>query len=271
MAPDAKTNNLLYVSQGGSSDNTVYVYAYPSGKPEGMLTGFHDPRGLCVDQAGDVWVTNYATNEIIEYAHGGTSPIATLTDESFGFTTGCAVDKKTGNLAATSVGTSFPGDVEIFKQAQGAPTAYSDPAIRSFVFCGYDGNDNLFVDGKTGSGGFQLDKLGKGKTSFTEVTLNQSFNAPGGVQWRSGSLAVGDEAIGVIYQFSIKGTTGTETGNTPLTGSSTVNQFWIQGKTVIGPSFNSSSTLFWSYPAGGVAKKTIASPYPFGSTVSLAK
>lgn len=69
MAPDAKTNDLLYVSDVGTND--VYVYSYPKLKLEGTLTGFATPDGECVDMAGNVFITNFGTQQIFEYAHGG--------------------------------------------------------------------------------------------------------------------------------------------------------------------------------------------------------
>ncbi len=52
--------------------NDVYVYSYPQGKLTGKLTGFHYPQGLCVDKAGDVFVTNSVDRgkSVFEYAHG---------------------------------------------------------------------------------------------------------------------------------------------------------------------------------------------------------
>jgi hypothetical protein len=46
-----------------------------------------EPFGECSDSAGDVFVAAYANSSmnsstIYEYAHGGTSPVATLSDSS---------------------------------------------------------------------------------------------------------------------------------------------------------------------------------------------
>ena len=56
MLPEAKNQDLLYVSTDNSG---VYVYAYPSGKIEGILyEGFASPQGICVDKNGDVFITD---------------------------------------------------------------------------------------------------------------------------------------------------------------------------------------------------------------------
>jgi hypothetical protein len=96
MAPDATRKNLLYISDVGTND--VYVYESLSLKLAGTLTGFSEPQGECSDAAGNVWITNTNMSQIIEYAHGGTTPIATLSDP-YEFPVGCAVDPRSGNLA----------------------------------------------------------------------------------------------------------------------------------------------------------------------------
>lgn len=56
----------------------------------GTLTGFNMPFGDCVDGVGDVWIINQHPPEVIEYAHGGTTPIATLTTDAGPYA--CAID-----------------------------------------------------------------------------------------------------------------------------------------------------------------------------------
>ena len=72
MAPDAKSHDLLYISDQGNQ--AVYVYSYPSAKLQGTLTGFTRPEGECVDKAGNVFIVDEAASVIFEYAHGGKSP-----------------------------------------------------------------------------------------------------------------------------------------------------------------------------------------------------
>ncbi len=84
MLPEARGESLAYVSDSGTT-GLVYVFSYPTGKRVGTLTGFYFPTGECVDKHGDVWVLNMSPEVIVEYAHGGTSPIATLDDPVGGF------------------------------------------------------------------------------------------------------------------------------------------------------------------------------------------
>jgi len=283
MAPDAKKNDLLYVADNGTND--VYVYSYPRGKLMGTLTGFNTPGGLCTDRAGDVFVTNVFDWDVLEYAHGGTSPIETLSQDPETYPDGCAVDPKTGNLAVidsasggelnvdpNSVG---PGQVVIYRHAQGTPKFYK--AIYFPYNAGYDNAGNLFVDGEgAGFSPFEFSELRKGKNTFTPIALNQSFELAGGVQWDGTHIAVGDVRDSAIYEFAINGAVGTETGTTPLTGTYDVWEFWIQGGKVVVPSSevissqDLSSVLLYDYPAGGAAARTVTGPfvYPVGVTVS---
>ena len=96
MLSEARHRDLLYAA---ANNSTVYVFSYPKGTLVGTLSGFDFPEGLCVDRSGDVWITNSAgTGNIVEHAHGGTSPIATL-NSGYGDPIGCSVDPKTGDLA----------------------------------------------------------------------------------------------------------------------------------------------------------------------------
>jgi DNA-binding beta-propeller fold protein YncE len=272
MAPEAKGQNLLYVTDFGTND--VDVYSYPAAKLLGTLAGFSAPHGDCVDHAGDVFVVNTAAYDILEYAHGGISPIAKLKDSGW-YPLNCAVDPKTGNLAVTngSLG-SDAGNVAIYKHAKGTPTDYSAQNIFLYYFCGYDDKGNLYVDGTTNhTNAFEFAELPAGSKTFTAITLDQVFQIPGGVQWDGKHIAVGDRRApssqgSTIYEFAIHRKGGKEVGSTPLNGSADVNQFWIQGSTVIGPN-SAGNVIFWSYPNGGAPKKTISGlSAPDGATIS---
>jgi hypothetical protein len=271
MDPDTKNKDLLYISDLGTDD--VYVYSYPKGKLKGTLTGFNSPVGLCSDKAGDVWIVNAGASQMVEYAHGGNSPVATLSNTSYG--QGCAVDPTTGNLAVANYygpGSSKPGNVAIYPNAQGTPTIYTDSQITDFLYCGYDGKGDLYADGYTGGVGSVYGELTSGSSDFTNITLNASLANAEGVQWHGKYLAIVDSSVGVIYQFAIRGRRGTEAGSTTLTGANGVYQFWIQGPKVIGPNTGSANVMFWKYPAGGTAIKTITGlNFPFGSTVSMGR
>lgn len=265
---EEKRQHLLYVSDDGTND--VYVYLYPQGTLQGTLTGFSVPEGECVDKRGNIFVANNEAQTILEYAHGGVTPIATLSDDGY-FPAGCSVDPATGNLAvANTYDTSFSsGSVAIYQKATGKPTYYTDAALVYPHFCGYDAHGNLYLDGLNSDFSFAFADLPKGSSIFTNVTLNQSIGFAGQVQWDGKYVAVGDDDANTIYQFTIRGTSGTKAGSTQLNGERDVAQFWIAGSKVIGPDTLNGDVGFWNYPAGGSETKTISGlSQPFGATIS---
>lgn len=272
VSPNAKAGDLLYISDRGTAQ--VYVYSYPGYKKRGMLTGFDIPVGECVDETGNVFITDEGASLIFEYAHGGKSPLATLSDPGY-MPGGCSVDPKTGNLAVTNYSTvsNGQGNVAIYKHASGKPKAYyTDPNIARMFFCGYDDAGNLFVDGADFGSKVAFGELPSGGTSFRDIHLDQPIQSPAGVQWDGKHVAVGDTVTSVIYEFVIKGKKGTEVGSTPLVGSANVGQFWIQQSKVVGPEFTGADAGIWDYPRGGIAKHTITGfDSPVGATISMAK
>ncbi len=269
MDPDARKGALLYASD--SAADVVKVFSYPRGKLVGTLTGFQTPQGMCVDKAGHVFITNSGAAQILKYAHGGTAPIATIADPDE-HPIGCAISPVNGDLAATNIfdDTYTNGSLSIYRRARGAPKKYTDPQMIADYFCGYDGGGNLFVDGtKPASFTFVFAELPKGGKSLQNVTLNQTIGGPGGVQWDGKYVAIADQEAPVIYQFTVSGSVGTKAGQTQTQGSSDVVQFFIEGKTVVGPNATSGQVMYWPYPAGGVQTKIISGfEVPIGTAIS---
>lgn len=278
MSPSARKQDLLYVSDDGNYK--VYVYTYPGAQLVGTLdTAYGSPGGMCVDKAGDVFVAEFNYNEILEYAHGGQTPIAVLSDP--GQPSGCSIDRRTGNLAVTNqYGPSGGyGNIEIYTNAQGTPqTYYTDPYQMSGISYGaYDDKGNLYIDGTTRYNQFALAEFVKRTKKFRYLTLSQHVNTPGGIEWDGQYIALGDEAANpaVIYQLSFTGTTASVVNTTTLQGTSRVRTFLvpllgsnkIQGTTVIAPSIF-GTVGFYNYPAGGEANQTFSQNQPFAAVVS---
>jgi hypothetical protein len=269
IAPNAKKQDLLYVSDYG--DGAVHVYTWPKGKFIQTLSGFRRAAGECVDKAGDVWITSYVSQEIVEYAHGGTMPIATLSDPDE-YPISCSVDPTTGNLAVGNIETTGDdqGSVAIYPDAQGTPTLYNDPGIDRIFFIDYDDAGNLFVDGRPYStGGFVLAELPEGSSTFMNISLDQSIGMPGGVQWNHNEIVVGDQQNPYLYRFRISGSSASEVGETALDGGDDVVQFYIDGGKVVGPNADTGNAMIWKYPKGGSATKTLSGlSLPFGTVIS---
>ncbi len=275
-APDAKRSTLLYVSD--ANDGQVSVFSYPQGVLMQTLTGFEEPYGLCADKAGDVWIVDDETSMITEYAHGGTSAKATLSD-SGEYPAGCSVDPTTGNLAVTNYETASRGQggISLYKKAKGNPTVLTDTAISRGWFCSYDNKGNLYLDGDTaGSSGFQLAVLPHGSSTFTNISVNEKITVPGGVQWDGKYVAVSDAngpGPGSVYQFSISGSTATEVSTSVLQDAQNIHQFWIDAsrRRIVAPSASLSTVGYWKFPAGNDPTKTISGlDIPEGVAISKA-
>lgn len=237
MKPASSNSDLLYVSnyETDSGPGNVYVYLYPDGSLVGTLTGFQNPQSICTNKSGDVFIPDASAADVVEYAHGGMSPIKTLSDS--GEPSACSVDPTTGNLAVSNL-KSF---VSIYKKSRGTPKNYSTPLPTDF--CGYDNAGNLFADGydyDRSPNEIVVWKLFKGGASFKDVNLpsglklNNKF--PVGFQWVGKDLTFAHAnppqygCCGHIFRFTIQGTDATKVGGTTV---SKVSNFFVKGSTVI--------------------------------------
>jgi YD repeat-containing protein len=249
MLPEAKSDNLLYVADGLTPDGYVHVYSYPKGKRVGQITGLSAPYGDCADKAGNVWVITNLPPEAVEYAHGGTTPIATLSVPAGSYAFACAVDPTTGNLAVTQ-----DGGVSIYVDAQGTPTTYTDWAEP--MRCTYDDSGNLFANTSdeltelpSGSGAFVIVNFSKNETGLSNVLWDGKYLA---VEGRPGAGKKGAPAP--VYRVSVSGNTATiihtltleVPRQTPdITGS------WIADHLIAQPVDRGKHVAIWAYPEGG--------------------
>jgi hypothetical protein len=272
IAPAAHSSDLLYVSDEGTND--VYVLSYPRERLRRTLTGFTDVAGECVDGAGDVFIVDSGASDIVEYAHGGSTPKATLLDPGYE-PIDCAVDPTNGDLAVTNIsaGSSKPGNVVLYKSAKGKPKAYYvDPELAYPEFCAYDDSGDLYLDGGRTLKKFQFAEMPSGHTTFINIKLNQRITAGAGVAWDGKHVEIEDMTTSTIFHFAIKGKRGMQVGVTPLVGAKEVDLFWIQKSLVLGADFGSSDVGVWSYPSGGPAKKVVTGfDMPVDAVISAGK
>lgn len=296
---------LLYVDDDAYSN--TYVFDYRSGTLAGRLTGFDYPEGMCVDKEGDVYIANFDSGEVIEYAHGGTSPINTYT-ESGAFLTGCAVDAD-GALAVTaSESSSGHGSVCVWKRGKGSPTCYTGGSacyyLSTFV---YDSKGDLvgFGGGQakdmTSQSGATVCELPAGKSAMRTLTLKGfSLDSPGGMSWDGKYLVVSGETSSSGFQTGlqaarISGATLVAVGS-PIALSDNcysdytrvLNPFFF-GKENVTAASNKRATGVaganlwcydagkpavdaWKYPAGGSPARRFTSGLiePYGAAISIA-
>ena len=279
--PGSSGGDLIYaaVNFSGSQQGGVLILSYPTGTLEDTITGLKIPGGLCSDENGDVFVTDFKAADIVEYAHGGTSPVNTLYFPGY-YLIGCSIDPTTGNLAASGYDDHGHGAVAVYANAQGSPTVYASPT--DTLYCTYDSQGNLFVDGN--DSGVELAELPKGGDTFENITLSKSIRYAGSLQWDGTYLALAapqgagrQKGPTPIYQVQVSGTTGTVVGTTWLVSgklgrnSGVDDQYWIQSGTIIGADGKGGKIGLWRYPRGDKPFHRIRQgTNGYGLTVSVA-
>ena len=257
---------MLYTGDG-------YIFTFPQGRRVGKFRFGQRAdvavEGICSDSHGDVFVSaNKAEldSHIYEYAHGGTRPIADLSEETE--VGQCSVDQTTGDLAIIAFYASAPTKIAIYAKARGTPRFYSDHQL-SILSCAYDDKGNLFIAGRSAKlGSFRLAELRKGASHFTHVSLPKqpvSLQASH-VQWDGTYLALtllktvqGKVEATLIYRVRVSGKTGTIVSVTHLNSSGTQPlSTWIEGGIVAANQTETPHDIgFWQYPSGGMPIKVI--------------
>lgn len=239
------TGDLVYATGGCGG---VCIFTYPEAKLKASISLGFAVGGDCSDTAGNVFVTS--DGQVLEYNHGGTSPISTLVVP--GSAVACGVDPKTGNLAVACCGGSV-GNVAIFQNAAGTPTLYQ--AGNGASYLGYDNDGNLFVSGYI-NGQNAFAELPYGSSSFIPITLNGKSGGPGQVQWDGKYITLEDQKSGIsIARLKITGSQASVVGKTSLKGPKWATQSWIDGNQVVLPYSSRGAATnkigSWRYPKSG--------------------
>jgi hypothetical protein len=264
------SGDLLYAGAGA---NRVFVLSYPEGKLVGRLSISSRAWGLCSDTDGNVFVTE-DSGAVVEYAHGGTSPINALSARG---AFSCSWDPSTGNLAVVE----RPNSIAIFSGASGTAQTYTDASFNEFNYCAYDDKGNLFATGQVnGPYQYALAEFDTGSGSFKTITLNERVDFLDDLQWDGKYLAIDDfYYTGTIYRVRVSGSSGTIEGTTSLGGAQFYGFWtWLKNGTFISPiytGYDKDSLMdFWSYPSGGNPKKKLPNRVGvrriWGITVSVA-
>jgi hypothetical protein len=251
MLAEAKREDLLYVSGGCQG---VCILSYPSGKLVGSFS-LQFGLGACTDGKGSVFFAS--GDDLEEFAHGGTAPVATFSLPNRVFS--CAIDQQTGNLAVTYFVTSG-ANVAVFPAAQGPPTYYY-VSLDEF-YCSYDSQGNLFVDGYGKYDATYLAELPKNADAFSNVSITPyPSGSPGQVQWDGKYLTL--ELLGPndgkglsLARLSISGSVARIVNETRFDGKSrSAGESWIQGGAIFIPYGWSrvypNKLGVWKYPRGG--------------------
>jgi hypothetical protein len=270
MLPEASGEDLLYVGAYDQSyqHGEVFIYSYSNQQLVGTLTGFANPEGLCVDAAGNVYVTDSSTTQrVYEYPHGGLKAKRTI--ETPGPPYGCGINPINGDLAIASLtGSGGVGQVYVYKRARGRPKTYSTPNIWRLFASSYDVSGNLFIIGyNEGSSGtiYKMAELPRGQAKLRIVNTHAIGHSFTDIKWDGQYLAVLSESN--VYRVTV--------GGKKLIGQSVVSlpgdgyQFWPVPKYGQAIVTDFSDVASYSYPGGQFQGVLSPGPGVYGVTVSL--
>jgi hypothetical protein len=272
MTPDKhkKKKADQFISDFGNG--VVDEFDYPKGDSSiGSISGISEAQGECTNVLFGTGkktflVTASGSLTTDEFKVGGSSPIKTLNAPSGDTPVGCAIDPKTGNLASTIIN---DGAVVIYANASGAGTVSQSPLIEAF-FAGYDTGSNLYVDGFNNQGEFGLVELKKGSSTWQTLSLSNSIEFPGNVQFDGKYITVNDQEAHDIFGYTCSGTSCTLEQTVSLSGSSDCDQTWIAKGYAICPDAGNVDGEIYKYPAGGspVAVLTASFSEPLASSAA---
>ena len=264
ILPEAKSGDLIYAVGGCGG---TCVLSYPKGKLVGALDVGNAPpysSDGCTDKNGNVFITS--DTEVVEYAHGGTEPIATLNLPG-NDAAGCSIDSTTNNLAVVMF-KGYGGNIAVFANESGTPLQYNSGL--DSLYCGYDNAGNLFTGGANFNSGEHgqpaLSELPSGGSAFTILSTNATLDSDGQVQWDGQYITNENGRAGkrqvAITRLAISGSEATVVGTTSIKQNiKRLGASWIHASAILVP--YSATHAFpnrigiWKYPAGGKAVKVI--------------
>jgi hypothetical protein len=287
-APNSLRHNqrdeLLFVSDAGNND--VYIFTLPDLKLKHTIKGFNQPWSLCSGFAGNVWVPNLGTKEVLEYDRRG-KQVNAVSYAHYGYPTSCAVNR-IGYLAVLGGPSHGPGNIEEFFALE-IPIKLTIQGFSNYLFDSYDSKGDLFVDGTDDGSNFKLGVVPANKTKGHLITVTGgTINSPGFVQWyeQGHYLAIADEnchsGSACIYSVKIAGSKGTITGRIDLlnpSGGSNCGLYQavidpVTGSDIVGNMQGCSSYASvdrWAYPSGGTPTNSVRNfvLVPVGAAISV--
>lgn len=283
MRPDAGNADLMYIADGNGE---VSVYRYWKRTLLGILTGFTQPMGECVDRQNNVYIADYGAAQVVEYAHGGSRPLRKIETNPYS-PLACSVDFGTGNLAVIEekTGSTKQGNIAVYPAATGQPVYYGTPDISKFYGAAYDSSGNLFAVGQAGRyAGFTWMAHGAKKMVDVKVPGPEPswnwYNVTG-IQW-DGKFFIIDFDEDQLYLYSVFKGQAFYAGYVYIDACcSGVSAIWVynadpsqQGTQLVAAvGEGQGSVYYWHYPSGGEPYATISHGIdaPVGVTISLKK
>jgi hypothetical protein len=197
-----------------------------------------------------IWNAGRQNDEVIEYSVPSNKMLKSVS-LPYTFTASCSMntsgDLAVGILLSNSYGDA--GQMVIFKNATGTGKVYQTPLAEEF-FSGYDPKGDLFANGWDQNGNDILVERPAGTSKFVTISVPNSPQFPGSVQWDGTYVSVFDQITDQTYQYSIGGTTATLKNTITYTGIGDCAQTWlVKGLMYCGDNANGGEVF--AYPQGG--------------------
>ena len=165
--------DLIYVT----TTKAVVMLTYPDGKVVGTIPwqGTSLDSSICSDpNTGNVFIpegNSSSDSKIYEYAHGATTPMATLSlPPGDSEPNGCAVDPTTGNLALIVwTPPTNQNAFLVYPGGTGTPVTYVDKKNRGLFYAAYDDSGDLFSF--SGRFGLSIAEVRQGTSKFNYLKL----------------------------------------------------------------------------------------------------
>lgn len=219
--PDAARKGALIVADSSVSD--VFVYTL-SGMLTATITGFHEPQGLALDPAGDVYVANTLGNDIPVYKNDYKTLKTVLTDPGE-YPVGVAYDPTTGIVGVTNIisANNGPGSVSMYAKGALKPcVTLKNAAFAKLYGDGFDAAGDLYLAGRDTSGTHTvvgIVKNGCSATAIVPLTTANTIVFPGDVKVSpAGDIAIEDQGAQAIYTYKppVRNALGKPISTTPL-------------------------------------------------------
>ncbi len=210
LSPAAKkAKHLIYVSDFTGNAIEIYSAAGSGQSPIGAITdGISGPEGICLDDHGDLFVTNVSNQTVTMYPHGSTTYKLQYT--GFAYPTAVAAGKNGWVYVSDLVGEKV---VEFPKNSTRSKVTIDITYPQGVAL---DSKNNLYVEYNTGAHGGgpgDVDEFAPKSTKGDDLGLPIVWGAGDAIDGKS-DVVVADQGSGsnaAVYVFPPGSTTPSET------------------------------------------------------------
>lgn len=192
---------LYFISdQLGKVD--LFAPTSKNGKPCWQVTGLSEPAGIAVDTKGTLYVADELGADIPEYKPPYTHAFRTLRDAG---QNPSAVVQCNGFTAVSNFGTAHrgKGTVSIYEGSATTPTrVLDDPKAQEENAITCDDHNDIFTTYYDSNIVGHVNEFVRGMQNVKELTGIPSVTVPGGIDWDSGLLYVGDPIDQIIIPYA---------------------------------------------------------------------